>query len=246
MALILKAFPTQIKTKHKDKGIIEAIVSVFGNLDRGREVVARGAFTESLKRKLPKGVWHHRGHIPVAKTLEAKETDEGLYIKGQFNLDTQRGREAFSDINFGIIDEFSIGYAVKEESYNREDRITTLIKLDLWEWSPVLVGMNQDTRLIGTKMLDDLLDLSSGSFEEQTNTTMKVLESLHARITDYKDVRSKKGYKLSKERVADITTIKEKLEELLKSNAEEPLSTEKIKAELLKTQLSMNAMEIAI
>jgi HK97 family phage prohead protease len=241
---VTKAFSTELKAKDKKTGIIEAVVSVFGNLDRGREIVAPGAFKESLARKLPKGVWHHRGHIPVAKTLEAKETDEGLFIKGQFNMDTQRGREAFSDIDFGIIDEFSIGYTVRKETWDREERITTLLQVDLWEWSPVLVGMNQSTRLVGTKMFDELLDLSSGSFEELTEATVKILNSVEARIEDYSQMRDSRGFKLSDKQVDNITIIKEKLEGLLKSNAEEPLSTDSIKTQLLRTQLALTGTEI--
>jgi HK97 family phage prohead protease len=158
------------------KGTIEAIVSVFNNVDAAREVVMPGAFKDSLVRKLPKGVWGHDWTQPVAKTVEAFEllpgdprlpislmSLGGLYIKGQFNLETQRGKEAYSDIQFGIIDEFSIGYkVVKAHTITEEGEEVTdpfafffgtryLDILELYEWSPVLVGMNDRTELIGVK-----------------------------------------------------------------------------------------------
>ena len=53
----------------------------------------------------------HDWNAPVAKTLEARELAPndpllpdnirglgGLYVKAKFNMNTQRGREAFSDI----------------------------------------------------------------------------------------------------------------------------------------------------
>ena len=111
-----------------------------------------GAFSKSLAKRTPKGVWAHDWSQPIAKTLEARETNEGLVIRGQFNLDTQRGREAFSDIKFGIIDEFSIGYRVMKDSYDPEQKdIRQLDELDLFEWSPVLVGMNPATELLTIK-----------------------------------------------------------------------------------------------
>ena len=145
-----KNFSIEIKAKDEEKGIIEAYVSIFGNIDMAKEIIDQGAFKESLAKKLPKGVWAHNWDQPIAKTLEAREDEKGLYIKGQFNLDTQRGREAFSDIIFGTMDEFSIGYRVNKDETD-EEGIRHLIKLRLYEWSPVLVGANTETELISAK-----------------------------------------------------------------------------------------------
>jgi len=144
-----KVLPVSVKVQ-KEKGIIEAYVSIFGNKDMCGEIIDKGAFTESLKKKLPKGVWSHNWDMPVAKTLEAREDDKGLYIKGQFNLNTQRGREAFSDIAFDIMDEFSIGYRVQQDEID-DNGIRHLKKIRLYEWSPVLVGANPETELVGIK-----------------------------------------------------------------------------------------------
>ncbi|MGE3270268.1 MAG: HK97 family phage prohead protease [Chloroflexota bacterium] len=151
-----------------DRGIVEAIVSVFGNVDNGGEVVEPGFFEGSLAERMPKGVWMHDWKTPVAKTLEAKEllpgdpllpdslnANGGAYIKAQFNLDTQRGREAFSDIKFGLVDEYSIGYKVLEDRWDTKSvpgqSIRRLVKGKWYEWSPVLVGMNDRTTTVAVK-----------------------------------------------------------------------------------------------
>lgn len=152
------------KVSDEEQGIIEAIVSVFNLIDRGKDIIRAGAFKKSLERKLPKGVWMHNWASPIAKTLEAKELqagDErlpskirhlgGLYIKGQFNLETQRGREAYSDLKFGTVDEFSIGYSVVKEQWDSKLQAMELLELELFEWSPVLAGMNPATVLIDVK-----------------------------------------------------------------------------------------------
>lgn len=157
-----KNFDTLVKAD--PDGTIEAIVSVFANQDRGNEVVKHGAFKNSISRKLPKGVWSHDWTQPVAKTLEARELAPGdpllptaisalggLYVKGQFNLETQAGKEAYSNIKFGIIDEFSIGYTVVKDSVDEKSSVRELHEVDLYEWSPVLVGMNQATQLLSIK-----------------------------------------------------------------------------------------------
>lgn len=152
-----KNLSIQIKATDDEKGIVEAIVSCFGNVDSYGEIVDRGAFLESLNHKYPKGVWMHDWTQPVAKTLEARETDEGLYIKGQFNLETQRGKEAYSDVKFGTIDEFSIGYSVLEDELDM-DGYRHLKKLKLYEWSPVLVGANPSTQVLGVKAAQKTAD----------------------------------------------------------------------------------------
>ncbi len=164
MPIERKSYPvTEIKVA-EEVGVIEAIVSVFNNIDSGKEIVRQGFFQKSIERKLPKGVWAHDWKQPIAKTLEAREIPPGdpslpdslkelggTYIKGQFNLETQRGREAYSDIKFGIVDEFSIGYAVLKDGKDEATGARELIEGDWKEWSPVLVGMNDQTRLISIK-----------------------------------------------------------------------------------------------
>ena len=149
--------------KAAGEGIIEAVVSVFDNVDSYNERVIQGAFTKSLETKMPKGVWMHNWELPVAKTIEAVELKAGdsrlpeeiksyggLLIKGKFNLNTQRGKEAFSDISEGIIDEFSIGYTVNTDQVG-SDGVRELLDVNLMEWSPVLVGANPSTALLSLK-----------------------------------------------------------------------------------------------
>ena len=150
MELERKSYKASV-TSSGEAGEITALVSCFGNIDRAKEVVKPGAFTASLQKRLPKGVWAHDWTQPVAKTLEAKETPEGLVIRGQFNLDTQRGRDAYSDIKFGIVDQFSIGYSVTKDSFDKKAGVRHLDEVELFEWSPVLVGMNESTRLLSVK-----------------------------------------------------------------------------------------------
>lgn len=133
-----------------EKGVIEAYVSIFGNIDLVGDVIERGAFAESLAHKLPKGVWAHNWDEPIAKTLEAREDEKGLFIRGQFIDGVQRADEAYKLIKGGVIDEFSIGFRVLDDEW-REDGVRVIKKARLYEWSPVLVGANPDTELVNIK-----------------------------------------------------------------------------------------------
>jgi len=180
--LIRRTFETEIKaaTTEGDLGVVEAIVSVFGNVDSQKERVLPGFFKDSIAARLPKGVWMHDWKQPVAKTLEARELAPGdpalppslknlggLYIKSQFNLETQRGREAFSDIKHGIIDQYSIGYQVTEDRYDAKG-VRDLVKGRLHEWSPVLVGANESTVTVSAKSDEPAVETKAyrGSYEE--------------------------------------------------------------------------------
>jgi HK97 family phage prohead protease len=184
-----------MKVADDQAGIIEAIVSVFSNVDHGNEKVMPGFFSKSIDKKLPKGVWAHDWKQPIAKTLEAKELLPGdpmlpdslkllggAYIKGQFNLDTQRGKEAYSDIKFGIVDEFSIGYSVLKDGKDKETGARELIEGDWKEWSPVLVGMNDQTALISIKAEGDTAKGMLAEEMAQTTPSTWEVESALRRV----------------------------------------------------------------
>ena len=151
------------KDAEEPQGVIEAIVSVFGNVDLSGERIVYGAFTASLARKLPKGVWAHNWERPIAKTLAARELAPGdpllperlkelggLYVKALFNLDTQDGRDAFSNIKNELFDEYSIGYRVVGRR-DAGEGVTELTEIELYEWSPVMVGCNPATATLSAK-----------------------------------------------------------------------------------------------
>lgn len=206
-----KSFTTEMKAL-ADDGIVEAIVSVFNNVDSYGDRVKYGFFADSLSYKMPKGVWQHDWNTPVAKTLEARELLPGdtllpqalrdlggLYIKGQFNLETQAGRETFSNIKHGIIDEFSIGYSVVEEAF-ATDGSRELIKGRLYEWSPVLFGANPMTAVISAKGLnDDVSDVGQD------------ITRLVTRLNDRAAIRQKEGRTLSSANVARLTELMDTL-----------------------------------
>jgi HK97 family phage prohead protease len=208
--------------KSASEGIIEAVVSVFDNVDSYNERVIQGAFTKSLETKMPKGVWMHNWELPVAKTLEAVELKSGdprlpesikgyggLFIRGKFNLNTQRGKEAFSDISEGIIDEFSIGYTVNTDQM-AEDGVRELTDVNLMEWSPVLVGANPATAILSMK--------SQMSFDSDADALVTDIKRFLDRTKVRSEMRVKEGRKLSAANVtrvnAFIETVKAGLADL--------------------------------
>ncbi len=193
--------------------MIEAVVSVFGNIDSYNERVMKGAFTDSLAIGLPTGVLSHDWDNPVAVTLEVRELEPGdpmlpeairalggLYIKGQFFDDIPSSWETYLKIKRGLFREFSIGYEVVEDGY--VDGTRELYKVRLHEWSPVLVGANPATSLLAVKSagFDDRLDLLVSEIEQAVDYT-----------NNRADMRVKAGRVLSNRNVVALTALADAL-----------------------------------
>lgn len=154
-----KSFASKATVQDETQGIVHCVVSVFGTSaaekDSDGDVVVKGAFDRTLKdrkdagRALPPGVWAHDWNRPIAKTLEAYEGADGLHVVGQCNLETQDGRDAFSNIKLGLFSEYSFGFEVKDSE--RKDGARFLKDLELYEWSPVLVGADRRTGTVAVK-----------------------------------------------------------------------------------------------
>jgi HK97 family phage prohead protease len=149
------------------EGIVECFVSGIGNKDSVGDICATGAFAKSLQRRKPRVVWGHNWNDPIGKVLEIYEVPAsdprlpmkmkmagigGLYAKVQFNLQSEKGREAFANVAFfGEEQEWSIGYKTLRAQYDENLQANVLYEVELYEVSPVLHGANQLTGTISVK-----------------------------------------------------------------------------------------------
>lgn len=149
------------------QGIVECFVAGIGNKDSVGDVCATGAFTKSLMRRKPRVVWGHNWNDPIGKVLEIYEVAPsdprlpgkmraagigGLYAKVQFNLNSEKGREAFANVAFfGEEQEWSIGYKTLRAQFDQGSQANILYEVELYEVSPVLHGANQLTGTISVK-----------------------------------------------------------------------------------------------
>ncbi len=151
----------------KAQGIVECFVSGVGNKDSVGDIVLPGAFNASLKRRKPRVVWGHDWNQPIGKVIEIYEVPAsdprlpdkmkeakigGLFAKVQFNLNTERGREAFANVAFYDQEqEWSIGYKTINADFDAGRQANLLKEVELYEISPVLHGANQLTGTISVK-----------------------------------------------------------------------------------------------
>jgi len=149
------------------QGIVECFVAGIGNKDSVGDIVVAGAFQKSLTRRKPRVVWGHNWNDPIGKVLEIYEVPSndprlpekmkiagigGLYAKIQFNLNSEKGKEAFTNVAFfGEEQEWSIGYKTLDAIFDNSRQANVLREVELYELSPVLHGANQLTGTISVK-----------------------------------------------------------------------------------------------
>ncbi len=200
-----------------EEGLVSGFLSTFGNLDLGDDIVEPGAFKRTLNslKKAGKGlkmlinhnVNQRAGIFPPESLME---TDEGLVTTGgMLNLETQAGREAFSDAKFGILDAFSIGFIpervefVQKNIKGEKRTIRHILEARLLETSLVVFPMNLKAQLTGTKSRWE--DMAKIPAEE--NQSLKALEAELAAL--------RKGLVASKgDPASSFTAIKAELDKI--------------------------------
>ena len=113
------------------------------NLGGHRETIRPGAFSKSIEDGADiRALWDHNSNMPLGRTsngtLRLAEDDRGL----AFSLDipdTQWGKDAYTSIERGDVNQMSFGFRVVQDSWRKEEDIDIrdLIEVQLLEVSPV-------------------------------------------------------------------------------------------------------------
>lgn len=154
-AIELRSFGQKLAFRKTDKkgmvGIIEGYAALYDveSRDMGgwREILARGAFTESLKKGLDiRMLYQHRSDSVMAresaKTLKVGEDSKGILFEAEL-IDTTANRDRFLEIESGNLDAMSFGmpYSSVTARWHRDAvkkyDIRTVTKADIVEISVV-------------------------------------------------------------------------------------------------------------
>lgn len=151
-----KALPDQ----NGSRGRFTAIVSVFGNVDLQGDRVVKGAFQKDLERLQTVGdplpiIWSHEwgdphAHIGWAAPDEVRETDVGLEITGQLDLDHPFAAQVYKLLQQRRVKQWSFAYDIEDEK-KATDGANELRQLRIIEAGPTLAGANPETDTITVK-----------------------------------------------------------------------------------------------
>jgi len=138
------SIPFELKREPDADGYFEGYAAVFENVDRGMDVIQRGAFAKSLGsgRKV-KLLWQHDMGSVIGVLVELREDERGLYVKGRLLADVRKGAEALSLLRAGAIDGISIGYRTVQATKEGGGSVRRLLEVDLYEVSLVTMPMNE-------------------------------------------------------------------------------------------------------
>lgn len=157
MKLKRKSFTYEVKAADGDAGTFSGYGNVFNVLDSYNEIVAPGAFTESLAATKAAGrtipvLWQHDMTCPIGVYDDVSEDLVGLKVSGRLAIpEVQKAVEALALLKMRAVTDMSIGYYIQNSSMDEETGVRTLNKLDLVEVSLVTLGANPSAQVSAVK-----------------------------------------------------------------------------------------------
>lgn len=162
MATKRVSYPVELKAlgdTNGDAGRVEALVSIFGNVDLMGDRVMPGAFEKSIGEWKSSGdpipvVFSHEwgdlwSHIGQVDSIE--ETPKGLRAVYTLDIaDNPAAAQTYKLLKRRTLKEHSFAYDVVNER-RAKDGANELTELKLIELGPTLKGANPDTELIAVK-----------------------------------------------------------------------------------------------
>jgi HK97 family phage prohead protease len=156
-----KSFQFEIKQIAED-GSFDGVLSPYGNVDQGRDVVEPGAYTKTLKERgnvIPM-LWQHDETEPIG-TLTLQDSPQGLLCKGKLLMDLPTAQKAYILLKARVVRGLSIGYeAIKDTVVNG---VRHLKEIKLYEGSVVTFPMNEMALITNVKSVQGV----KGDFNEE-------------------------------------------------------------------------------
>lgn len=135
-------------TNHHSPITIHDYASLWGQADLNGDVVAEGAFSDSLRRTGAAGVrmlHQHDERAVVGVWDEVVEDGRGLRVRGRLFDWSAEARFAGALVRAGALDGLSIGFRTARA--RRDGRLRVLSGVELWEVSLVTFPMLKGARL---------------------------------------------------------------------------------------------------
>ena len=156
------------EVKDEALGVVEAIIATVGVVDFDRDVIMPGAIKDGSTVKLSS--YAHdvitSGAPPVGLGKVSVIGHQAI-LKGQFFLNTQRGREAFETVKaLGKHGEWSTGFRVTRtapmtQEWREKGAERLIAEMLLVEGSPVFAGASPGTATLAVKSQDEQRELAA-------------------------------------------------------------------------------------
>jgi len=146
-----------------DEGEFVVYPSTFTRTpDAYGDVVAKGAFTDTLAAwkesgNVMPGFYGHRLDDPdynVAEATDMGEDDHGWWVKGRFDLDNPKANTVYKQVKGRRLSQLSFSFDCLDAGpveLTDGQKANELRKLQVYEFSFVPIGANQDTSVVAVK-----------------------------------------------------------------------------------------------
>lgn len=200
-------------------GIIEAYVNTMEVIDSDGDIISKAAFDNSLgSLPIPVLASHDQSEV-VGKVLTARAVAGAdgsrihrLHATMQMNMETQAGREAFSNVAGDFVREWSVGFNMRPNGSKIETidgmSVRVIEDLDWVEASTVIRGASPYTQTISAKAAEkDAIPGHDTSTSEDTwdsgemvkrisnDAEANTLKKMYAYVDPDKDEDTKSAYK---------------------------------------------------
>lgn len=178
-------------------GEFTGYASVFGNIDSYGDVVAPGAFTDTLAdlkasgRVLPVLYGHDFGNPAnnIGEVLDATEDDHGLLVRCRLDMDDDNAAKVYRLMKGRRVNEMSFAFDVLDAEPGEVNGtpVNMLTRVKLYEVSVVPIGANPKAGVLSVKADDTTGDTIGDPDDEDTPdddqpTAAAVLEDVQAYV----------------------------------------------------------------
>lgn len=199
--------------------------STFGNVDHDGDIMAKGAFTDTIPEFLENGfvAWQHQWDNPIGKPIDAYEDERGLFVQATLS-ETALGKDARILINDGVVRKMSIGFTTLKSRILEEEEgiemmgeaeyalalknlpfyaegIKLIEKVKLYEFSPVSLPANENALITAAKSGSDLL------FNDHLLSMDTALDAFVNRLESKAESRKRDGRNLSQNQIEQVESI---------------------------------------
>lgn len=206
------------------EGKVEAVFSIFNEIDSDGDVVLPNSIKSGYGDRGVAMVWGHDWKDVIGRGEIVTDNDKAVF-KGEFIMDTERGREAYNTVKaMGDLQQWSFGYEVvdsekgafQKDGFETQD-VRYLKELRVWEVSPVLVGANQETYTLAVKEDQETEKETKDTgkrFTEEVEEALSALVSVTQRAKELTALRLQKEKKLSEQAYKALSSLADEIQDI--------------------------------
>lgn len=206
---------TTFKTSEKEDGSIKITGYASTNdVDRVGDVILAEAWSKGGLdnfKKNPIILFNHNYDKPIGKATSVSVSDKGLGLEATIS---KAAGEIVDLIKDGILGAFSVGFRIKDASYDSTTDIYFIKDAELYEVSVVSIPCNQDATFSLAKSFD-----SEKEYKEYVKQFIPAEHSSEDSVNAQDSAGKEAKEPIKKENIMDPEQIKEMLEQIARETA---------------------------